>query len=433
MVAGSRGNAMRRTATAVANQGLSSATNLGVNLYLIASLAPDAYGEYVLAFVACSFAVAMLDAVWLTQMVVGAGAVAQPDVRAFARRCLSAGLAHVLPVSAALTIAASMAFYFDGGDLFLYAGTTMLAITGVVLRDFMFRYGYLSGKEGKVMAGQLIFSGALAVLLLVDHVLLPMHSPAYVLLFYCLSGLVSAGFACHALGLAGGRLPWHEAQSTRAVLWRGGRWASGSTLISWTQTQSANYVMVFVAGVAAVGESNAVRILLSPFVMLSPGVQAVALPRLVRLWAGDPQQALRWGTRLAVLMWVICIAYCLVLWMVLDLLEQEFFAPRGYGNVHLFALAWMVVICFDLAKSQLSLILKAASRFRNLMFMTGVSASVAIVAAFSLGQVMGGPGAVFGLAVGESVIVLLLAVSLWKLRTTLANGASGASAKSTLE
>lgn len=421
---------MRRTATAIMSQGLSSLTNLGVNLYLIALLAPDSYGEYVLAFVACSFVVAMLDAVWLTQMVVGAGAVAQPDVRDFARRCLSAGLVHVLPMSAALSIAAFIAFFANGSDLFLYAGTTMLAITGIVLRDFMFRYGYLSGKESKVMAGQWIFSGVLTVMLLADTIFLPMHSPAYVLLFYGLAGVVSAAFAYHALGLAGERLPWGQAQSTRAELWRGGRWASGSTLITWAQTQSANYMMVIVAGVASVGESNAVRILLSPFVMLSPGVQAVALPQLVHMWSGDPKKALRWGARLAFLMWLICIAYCLLLWMLLDFLEQTFFAPRGYGHVHLFALAWMFVICFDLAKSQLSLILKAASRFRKLMLMTGISASVAIVAAFVLGQAMGGPGAVFGLAVGESVIVVLLVISLSELRMTLANGANGASAKS---
>jgi O-antigen/teichoic acid export membrane protein len=410
--------------TSLLNQALSSATNFALSFALVRILSTTDYGSYTIGIAVCYLYAGIGNSMFLIQMVVHTPDKAPSDRSPYAVRILVA----VLLFSAATILVTILCLFAIGTSIptlrsyAQFALCVTAASVSFTIKDYFTRHAYLVRSESRAFSVTATIAVSLAVLLAAVFALRVRLTAERALLIFATSQLAGA-----ATGLAVARLPlrsfcWRLMLNDLSECWHHGRWAIGSSVVSWLQTQAYAYLTLLIAGAAAVGRANAARLLVSPFLLLTPAINQVTMPRLAGMRARDPRRMLRAGTGITFALVALGVLYSVLLLLGSETVVPAVVGPKYTGMRGLVA-AWCVVLLTVLIRDGATTLFQAMKRFRALTASNVVSASVSIASVFVLMQFWGAGGAVLGGAAGE----LTQGALLWRsLRREMALPDDGA-------
>ncbi|MDH3274510.1 MAG: hypothetical protein OEM99_08220 [Gammaproteobacteria bacterium] len=393
----------------VLNQAVSSGTHFLLGLYLVRALTPAEFGLYGIGFAICLFYAGIGNALFLTQMVVNT-----PDKLQADRLHYAANILMAVMLFGGFTIVCAW-LVFLGGELGLpwrgdYAGYGIAVVAASVtylLKDFFIRHAFTARKEAWALVVSCVVAATLAGLLLFDHYSGRIITAERALWIYAMSQLAGA-----ILGFTLARLPmrsvaWSHVHTDFREAWLGGRWATGVNLAYWLRTQAPIYLTAWYIGPIGVGYVIAAKVLISPVYIMANPIYQVMMPRIVELRNRDRRKMLRISGITTAGLVGFAILYSTALLGAVDIIAPVVLGPQ-YGQIAPLAAAWSLVLILELARDGAGILFQALKRFRDLMLANAVSAGVAILSAALLLQLVGVPGAVLGVAVGELVLIVLL-------------------------
>ncbi|WP_242371204.1 lipopolysaccharide biosynthesis protein [Anaeromyxobacter sp. SG26] len=401
----------RPFATSVLNQALSSATSFAIAFVLLRWLSPSDYGAYGIGMSICYFYAGVGNAAIITQMVVHFPDRPVEERRHYAARmmvalALACGTTLLVVALAASSFRAALS---DRAPALALALAVALAAVCYLLKDFFIRFAYTSRAETDALIVNGVAAATLALALSGAWLLRWELDAAGALLVFALSQ--SSGVLA---GLWKAKLPLRAVRWTALVedareAWGHGRWALGGVAVSWLQTQGYAYVTLASLGAEGVGRANAARLLISPFLLLTPAINQVIMPRLAEHRAQDPRNAVRVASRVTLASLGFAVLYAVVLILSTGTMVPFVLGPKYSGMTALVA-AWCVVLVCTLLRDGAANLFYAMKQFRAVTVTNAISASAALVATLVLVRALGGPGAVLGSAVGE----IFLAAMLWE-------------------
>ncbi len=277
-------HASRRLSWGVADQAMSSVSNLAVNLYIARTLGAVQYGAFALAYVTYGFAVNASRGLGTDPLLVRFSGTDRPTWQRAVASCT--GTATVVgTVIGACVVTVGM----------LCSGTTRLAfvalgltLPGLLLQD-SWRFAFFAhGRGGHAFLNDTIWT----VLLLPSLFLLRRTGHAdvfWLVLAWGAAAAVAAAFgplqACVVPKVTGAS-GW-----VRTHRDLGPRYLAEGTLNS-SQNQLRNYGVGLILGLAALGYVQAANTLMGPFMVIFFGMGLVLLPEAARILRNSPRHLL---------------------------------------------------------------------------------------------------------------------------------------------
>jgi O-antigen/teichoic acid export membrane protein len=377
------------------DQGLSSATNFAMSLFIARFLAPEAFGSFALALAA-----------WMTLLGLNRAALVQPYVVEAAVQDIGPWRANTRSAAGAVVMAG-----ISGGAIIAVAGAVLGASTPtgqaflmlgalapfLTVQDF-WRFAAFSRNRARDAA---INDAAWAVTQAICLVLFVSHdsTPAAAMGAWGSGAVVGALLGAAQFGvlpsLSRATLRW-----ARKIARLGGWFGLSNALYTGANQVVAAIVAAF-AGPAALGGLRGVQTLLGPAQLVAQSGDAVALPAASRQFAASGSRALTsFAFRYGLLLSAVLGGYGAVLLIgreeVLRWLLGERFVP--YESLVLPLALGLVATAWSLASS---VALRSALAGRRLASGEAVGAGAKIVFVAILVQVDGVRGAAWGVFLGS--------------------------------
>jgi O-antigen/teichoic acid export membrane protein len=391
----------------VLNQGVSSATNFGVGLYLVRVLSPEEFGLWGIGFAICLFFGGVGNAMFLTQMVVLTPEKPESERPAFAARILA--LVSALCVAAAVVSAAGVAIgsaFFPGFSQYESMGyATIAASVGYLLKEFFVRHAYNARREVWALEVHLALAACLAAIFTVQWFAGTGFGVGTALAVYG-----GAHIAAAVLGLALARLPLGAIALPSCVAdlretWLGGRWASLSNVAYFLRSQAHTVIVAATLGPAGVGRMNAARLFVTPAVMLTPALSQVFLPRISESRVAGGDEFRRTGRFFTAILLGVAVIYSLALLAGYNFLSPLVVGYR-YSDLGLLVAFWCLFTCVLALRSGQEVEILALKKFREYFFSNIVVAIVSIFIIWVSASLWYLEGAIIGLILNELLLTL---------------------------
>jgi O-antigen/teichoic acid export membrane protein len=271
---------MRRLGWGVADQGVSSVSNLALGLFVARSFDAASFGAFALAFVTYTVVINAVRGLGTDPLLVRFSG--EPDDRWRGATSSAAGTALTVGVTAgALCVVAGLMLPPPVGPVFVALG---IGLPGLALQD-SWRFAFFAAGRGSSA-----FLNDLSWTLLLLLAVLAMHVRGQGSAVQC---LLAFGFTAALAAVLGG------VQARTLPRWRQTRrWLiahralSARYLLENVSISGASQVRAFVVGavvgLAAVGEVRASEMLMGPFSVLLMGISQVAVPEASRVLHSQP-------------------------------------------------------------------------------------------------------------------------------------------------
>jgi len=396
--------------TSVLNQAVSSATNFALALVLVRVLSAAAYGSYGLGIAVCYLYAGLGNSMLLLQMVVHTPDKPEEErlpyaVRIFVAVGMFAVGTLVLTALGAYTLNVLLPGVHGHAT---FAITVATASVCYFVKDYFVRQAYLVRAETRALAISCSIALSLAALIALALAWDIAITAERALLVFAASQLAGA-----AMGFALARLPlqsfrWSRMSADLMACWSDGRWATAHSLVGSAQSQAYVYLCFIVLGAAGAGRATAARLLVSPFLLLTPAINQMTIPRLAAMSARDPRGMVRKGAAVTVVLLGLALLYSTVLLVAAGSLVPAILGPK-YRDMRGPVAAWCVVLPAMLMRDGATTLFQAMRRFRALTSVNAISAAVSLMSVLSLMRVWGVTGAILGGAAGD----LTQAAQLW--------------------
>jgi O-antigen/teichoic acid export membrane protein len=309
-------------------------------------------------------------------------------------------LVAVLSGAALLLVLALFALGVVGGPTALLCAAAIAAVAAALRREY-FRMVLLAYRRAPdVLRGDLAYAALLAL-----GVVLALLTPWPALSAaggLALAALAGSGLLQRALKR---RARWdaHGMPGILREIAPLGAWSTAGAAIHWSFSQGYVYLVAATLDVGAVAALAATRLLAMPVNLLSVGIGSLLLPLAAR-WHHEHGAAtvLRRLALLALALAALAIAYFATLWLlrdwVFDRVLHKHFAQRD-----LLLLLWSGGFVLMVVHQQLLFLLVVRERFRTLVKLALVTATVALGCGYLGMRHLGGAGAVLGIGIGEAV------------------------------
>lgn len=382
-------------AAAVVDQGLSSLTNLGLNLAVASTSSTETFG-----------ALGLVVALYLLEVGVVYGAIVEPysvtapDER---DRATPHAVAAALVLGLVLGAAHLLAGTFTSGDLGAFLTVYAVATPGLVVQAATRGLLIGRGQASIALRSNLLWA---VVQLVLSVMALRSDSGLGLLVAWSAGAWVAAAYCTWHLGVGIGVRGWRT--------WFHGR---GRMALSWTGDQLAqgglSQVMVFtlgaVAGLAAVGSYRGALQLTGPVTVLVSGLRVVVLPGAARRARARDGSLRRAITRLTVGFPVMTFVLVAPLLLLPDAAGEWLLGETWSGARAV--LPWLLVMRMaSSATAALSVGMRATQDYRDTLYLRIGGGVSMIVAATAAGAVDGAMGASIAMAV-----VALAWLPLWQL------------------
>jgi len=404
----------------VLNQVVSSGANFALGIYLVRVLTPSEFGLYGIGFAIVLLYAGVGNALFLTQMVVHVPEKAPEERLPYAARMLVALLIFCMLTAvfaSVLLVVGKLAW----PSLNRYCNVSMAilaACLAYLLKDFFIRHAYTARKEIWALGVNSTIAAAMFALLFAQHQDVAGVTVTGAILIFAISNLIGA-----LVGLLLVRLPLSLVMMNKIVLdwkeaWRGGVWALGGGVVIWSQSQAYVYVTAVIAGPTAVGMANAARLLITPAVFLLTATNQILMPRLATLRVTNTKKMFKVSEYVALGFVGFALLYTLFFVILSDEI-QALIVGNKYQDLEPLVLAWCLVLVFQFSRTGTSVVLQVMKEFRRIMFDNLWSAIAAIICTLLLLKPLGVQGAIFGTALGELILSILLyrAVLIHKRKT----------------
>lgn len=402
------------------DQGLISGSNFLIGVLLARWLAPEQFGAYAVAF-SLFLSVAMVhQALILEPQRVFGPSVYHKNHCEYLGILLWFQFAMGLFISLILGVSALM-FHQLGRSATLPGALAGVALAAPCILLFWLARGALyvrNAPEMAVKGGLLYFALALVGLLVVLRrgILSPFTA-------FCIMGLDALTTGVFLLIPLRPRLALvanhHELKLAAERHWKYGRWALGTSLISWVNGDIYYPLISIFAGVAAAGTLKALLNLAAPVAQTYTGLSQLYLPQGARMHAQNGSMGLaRFTLRIT---WFFA-GGAAIYWVIVILLRQPIFrlvyAGRYTGTAKL--LPWIAVASiFGSAISGPVIALRAMQSSYSVFIASVASCVISLAVGIPTTRFFGLTGVMPGLVLATVVPFVITVVMLYRKRNTL--------------
>jgi O-antigen/teichoic acid export membrane protein len=372
---------------AMMDQGLISGSNFVIGVLLARWMAPDQYGAYAVAFAAFLLLVMLYQSWLLEPMAVFGSSVYRDSIRGYLKTLLRIHFATAVFIFLALCVAAEVAY------LLKQPGGLPGALFGVALTApcvFLFwlarRTFYLELSPAPAVVGALCYC---ALTLGGLYVAFRLHrlSPMSAMLLMGFGGLGTSAVLFTYLKL---RLPLGRITPDLGETWRRhwgyGRWALASAAVMWIPANIFYPILSSFSGLAQAGELKALSNVGAPMLQIYAALSSLLLPYAARVQAREGTAGAPAVVRRISL---LCVSGALVYWTLLLLFRGPIFQFLYSGKY-----------------TEVAYLLPVAA--------VGSVAGSAFFGPATVLRAMHSPASVFGAALGSSCVALLIGVPATK-------------------
>lgn len=393
----------------IVDQGLLSAINFSIGLFLIHFAGKEQYGLYSLAYGVITLVIGIAGALIVTPMTVS---YTDRPVEQRHLYCLSVLIGQqcvVLPLLG-LALVVIGVLHLCGAltwPMASFAAVIATASVGGMLWEFVRRYHYLNLQPTQALSLDIYYASIVMAgfSIVVSMSVSDLHWWGVVI--YGLATLVVGIYAFAGMNFST-RTALVDINKTLKESWHLGRWALGGVFVTWVQTQSFAYFLAIFSDLGRVADANAARLLLAPLMLVNTGLNNILLPRLVRMRS---QNHIEDTEELAhQFMWGLIGIFVVYTMLVLLLKEKLILIVLGetYKEVGLLVVAWAVVNLLTALRGISSLLLQTFKRFQVITLANAGSALVVVGITWPLIYYCGTLGSIMALGVGELVLAVLL-------------------------
>lgn len=389
-----RGRARTEIAWGVVDQGLSSATNLGMSILAGRLLGPSGLGVIFLGFSVYLLALSFVRALVTEPFVVATAARGADERTSTTRACMSLVLCSAIAISALMGVIGLLVPDPLGRSLLVFAPWTGVAILQDQWRSVLFRdqRGAAAACNDGVWAVGMIAMLPLAWAFPNDWSVAATWG-------------VGAGLAA-AVGFWQVRLlPSRLEQATRwwkRDLRRLGSWLAIENFLLAAGGQATVVVLAAELGAGDLGGLRAVEALFAPMTLLSAAFEFPGIPVVSRALASSVADARRWAWRLGFGALTLVGLYLAIVGPFREQVLSRVFGPEFVRFAPLvlpIALAQLI----RAVSTGFSVFLKADRRVHAIVLCRSAAAITAIVLAPLLASVSGVLGAAWGLALASAI------------------------------
>lgn len=400
---------LRVVSVSTTNQVVTSGTNFVLGLYLIRILTVSDFGVYGILQAAAFVLAGFGNSLFLGQMVVHYPDEVIDDRTEYVASILFLIVFFsciVLFMSAALFVIFGL-FYSTQFEYWSEIFSVIVFSIGYLCKEFFCRLAYTHRREARALRVNITIAVSL-LLSISGTVLIGIPLSAHFVL-YCYAMSAAVGVIVGQLEV---RLPlrldWRIMLASLRQVLVGGKWALASDILYSGRQQAHVFITAAIAGPTGVGMINAAKLFLTPIMLLTPSLSQLYIVRLVALRQLEPLKLLRGGIMFSAANAASVLFYGLVLILSFQYVS-EIVLTDSFPKVDSFVVAWFYVALFSAARYGLETTQKALKRFK-LLTMVNIPITLVALGAVYLLLVMVGPvGAVYGLALAELLLALVLA------------------------
>jgi len=392
-----------------ASQVISSLTNFGVVLYLVRVLQKEEFGMYSLGFSVYLILAAILAALFAVQYVVN-----NPDQPQYEQRIYA--LHHVAAMTLSCTGIVLLALFLKAvldNVSFRFQMVNELIVPvalctfSFAIRDMATRIAFVERKENIVMGSIITIAVITASMFFMTHSLTVPSSAMMGLVIIAMSQFAGAVYIMTRL-----RLPWSSMNVKdlrRAFIqsWQGGRWHALTSVVYSIRNQAHNFIVLPILGLAALAEINAARVLVTPALMVIPPLYQVAMPRLADIRKFKPNSFHHYILITTFSLIFFALVYSLILLLMVDTL-LPLVLSSDYAGLGYLVIAWSAATIFMAARNGLSMGLEISRVFKNLLAVNVIAAFIVVFVTALLAKLWGNVGAIWGIALVEFMLCLML-------------------------
>jgi len=397
----------------ILSQVVSSGTNFTLALVLVRVLSEADYGSFCLGIAVCYLYAGVGNSMLLLQMVVHTPDKPHEERLPYAVRILVA----VVLFAAGTVVLTALGSYlvsglWPGANAQMTFAIAVATASGCYLvKDYFVREAFVARVEPRALAITCSVALSLAALLALAWLCDISMTPERALIVFAASQVAGA-----TTGFTLARLPLQSFRSSAMLAdlsgcWRGGLWLTSVSVTGWAKSEAYVYLTFIVLGAADTGRANAARLLISPFLLISPAINAITTPRFADMRTRDPRGMVRGGTAITAALLGLALLYSTILLMTSESLVPAILGPQ-YRNMRGPLAAWCVTLFAILARDGATPVFVAMKRFRALASVNAATAAVSVVSVLGLMRVWGVTGAILGGAVGDLTQAALLWGSL---------------------
>lgn len=397
-------------------QAVSSTANFAVGIFLVRTLAPEAYGWYGIGMGLALLYLGFGNALILTQMIVlGSNVNVNEKPKYYQKSFLDTYvfIGFCTTISFILIIGL---YLFSNINIF-YINSIVFSSAGTLINGFFVKYAYATAQEKLALKINIFTAFFLVINLTIANQLHGSITAEISLIAFGFAQFVGAIYAFVKSGMRFEKISIHEIASLIAKIFQRGRWPLLGVVITWVQSQSYVYVTGLTLGVAAVALLNAGRIIVTPFNLLLPALGNLMLPRLAEARLRGMSEIVQLTIYFSMCLVSLGISYAaLVMFLgrwILPPLVGPAYSPEQLISI---SVGWCCVLVLQLNTSAASLGLQAALQFKNLSILNGVAAAVTVAVALPLSDKYGPLGAIIAIGIGEGLLGVVLWHSLLKKR-----------------
>jgi O-antigen/teichoic acid export membrane protein len=406
---------------AILDQGVFAGSNFVISILLARWLSPEQYGSYAVAFAIFLFILTFYQALLLEPMLVFGSSVYRNCLRGYLKAILVLHLAISLGIAVVLGVAAGIAFRFGPPSSLPSAIVGVaFAAPSILLFWVLKRTFYLklspAPSAGAAVLYCILTMGGLA--LIYRYGLLSVFSALI------LMGVGSLGASASLLIYLKLRLSsTHDAPDVWDIgsrHWRYGRWALGANAMMWIPINLFYPLLSRFSGMAEAGQLKALMNFASPMLQTCAALSSLMLPYSARVL--EQRGSAGVNIILKRMTW-LCVACAVPYWVVLLLLRGPAFRALYSGRYAEVIYLLPVVALASIAGSAFfgpSIVLRSLEAPRLVFAAVSFSSGVSLAVGIPLTHALGVRGAVWSIALSETLAFVAAVVLLRrKARRTL--------------
>ena len=392
----------------LANQVISSGGNFLLSIYLARTLSLAEFGVYGIGYGLCMLYVGIGNSVILTQMSVNMSSQAIDQREIYAAKMLNAVfvLGGMLLSLTAIGFMIASFIWPESKQLLVKVCAISLAAALFLCNEFFISYAYVKRKESLALVVNGVTMLVLFICLFIEYKAGIAPSVESALFFYAFGAAAGAATAYHQSPIRVSQ-GVHGFAPTVVESWSHGRWALGGVIITWIQSQTYAYIVIFMLGSAGVGLVNAAKLFISPFSFLLSAVQKITIPRLADLRQSNPSRMRLVSVLLTSGLTVLTIIYSLMILSSVNFVTTLVLG-RHDANIEILIGLWCCVLIFQMVRTGGGVLLQVQKKFRILTLLNIPSAILTTGLAFFLTASNGTTGAVWSVVIGEIALALLI-------------------------
>jgi O-antigen/teichoic acid export membrane protein len=400
---------LRSSVFAVFDQAIQSAGNLAASVFLIAYGTKAGFGLYGIGYASALLVIGLLSALFVNQTVILAPHAPQEEQLPF----FAAILAAQTMASVLLAMIASTGIIALWAADHLSSSATILALVVGIGATFLSRQefyraaSYYFGRPFLPLLLSLTQVAVWAVTSLTGWLAGIEDLAPVVLAGWCLGAAVASLLARFLFPLP--RVS-NTAQIHNAVarVWEQGSWSVLGVLAAWVQNQGYAWLLLALASVEAVAETNFSKLFYSPLLLALGSFNKVAAPHLSKIFAADGAvRTLASGRQILAVIVLLSTLYIVMVVLLRDIVLPHV-SGGAYAGVGDLLLAWGLVTAVQSIRWNATLTLGVFRRNHQMTLVGFIAAGVGLAASVLLIPIHGALGAILAIALAEIVFALLL-------------------------